>query len=101
MADPIVDTVVAFVTAVLENPVAGPLVVGALRNFTGYIQKKLFDTTGQTYDKKILGATMTKYLVAVNALNVFVPTEYAYALSVLVDIGLSAAKKLRNGTTTT
>ncbi len=95
MADPILDTVVAVATAIVENPVAGPLVLGVIRSATGWVQKKL--KIGEDFDKKQLGATMTKYLVAVNAMNVFLPPKYSSALVILVDIGYSVAKKLKNG----
>lgn len=97
MSDPIIETAIVFATALLESPVVGPIVVGAVRNITGYIQKKWFEKTGEPYDKKVLAGTMTKYLVAITALSVFIPPEYASALVVVTDIGWSAVKKLKNG----
>lgn len=97
MGDPIVETAIAFATSILESPIIGPIVVGAIRNATGWLQKKYVDKTGKPYDKKILAGTMTKYLVAITALSVFMPPEYASALTFIADIGWSAVKKLRNG----
>ena len=95
--DPIVQTVMAFAQAVMENPVASAFVVGLIRNATGYLQKTWKEKTGKDYDPKILGATILKYEVAVNAIIPLLPVEYAgvVAPAVLVaDIVFSAAKKL-------
>jgi len=98
----IVQTVVALAEAIMENPVVAPLVLGAIRDATGYIQKKYYSKTGTEFDKKILAATMTKYLVAVNALRpllplVGLPASVAGALTIVVDIGYSTVRKLKNG----
>lgn len=100
MADPIVDVVVAFAQAIMENPVSASLVMGAVRTATGYIQLKLYGKT-DGFDKKIFAATMTKYVVAVNALTPLVAL-YGYAnlvpyLTLLGDIAFSAIGKLKNG----
>jgi len=97
MSDPIIETALVFATAILESPVVGPIVIGAVRNVTGWIQKKYVEKTGKPYDKKVLAGTMTKYLIAVTTLSVFMPPEYASALTVIADIGWSAVKKLKNG----
>lgn len=97
MSDPIIETAVAFATSILESPVVGPIVVGAVRSITGWLQKKYIEKTGNPYDKMVLAGTMSKYLVAISALSVFVPPEYASALTLVVDIGWSAVKKLKNG----
>ena len=97
MSDLIIETAIAFTTAILESPVVGPIVVGAVRSATGWLQKKYVEKTGGPYDKKVLAGTMTKYLLAITALSVFIPPEYASALTLIVDIGWSAVKKLKNG----
>jgi len=100
MADPIVDVVVAFAEAIMENPVSASLVTGAIRVFTGYVQLKL---TGKTngFDKKIFAATLTKYLVAVNALTPLASLvgygNLVPYLTLIGDIGFSAIRKLKNG----
>lgn len=96
MTDPIVDVAVAFATTLMQNPVTASLITGAVRTVTGFIQSRLLG--GKSFDKKVFGATMTKYLVAVNALSVFVPPQYASVIALVVDIGTSTANKLKNGT---
>lgn len=97
MSDQILETAIAFVKAMLENPFIGPMVVGFVRNITGWIQTKWVEKTGKSYDKAIVAGTLTKYLVAVNAVSALLPMEYAYALTLIADIGFSAVKKLKNG----
>jgi len=97
LGDPILETAIAFATSILESPVVGPIVVGAIRNVTGWIQKKYVEKTKKPYDKKILAGTMTKYLVLISALSILMPPQYASALTLIGDIGWSAVKKLRNG----
>jgi len=91
------ETLVAFVKAIMENPVASAFLVSLVRNVTGYLQKKWKEKTGVEYDPKVLGATILKYEVAVNALIPLLPAEYAGVVAPLVvvaDIVFSAAKKL-------
>lgn len=98
----IVQTVVALAEAIMENPVVASLVFGAIRNATGYLQKKYVEKTGKKFDRTVLAGTMTKYLVAVNALGVLLPlagfpASVAGALTIVVDIGWSTVRKLKNG----
>ena len=94
MSDPIVATIVAFYQACMENPAARGFIWGLVRNVTGWIQKKWFDKTGEAYDPKILGATILKYEVAVNAVAVLLPVEYSGPIVIIADIIWSAARKL-------
>jgi len=100
MADPIVDVVVAFAEAIMENPVSASLVTGAVRSVTGYLQYKLLGKN-TSFDKKIFAATLTRYVVAVNALTP-IASLVGYGnlvpyLTLVVDIGFSAVRKLKNG----
>jgi len=93
--DPIVQTFVAFAQAIMENPVSAAFVVGLTRNISGWIQKRWFEKTGEKYDPKILGATLLKYEVAVNAVSVFLPPEYVAPIVLVADIVFSAARKMK------
>lgn len=100
MSDPIVDVIVAFGQAIMENPVSASLVTGLVRTVTGYVQVKL---TGKTdgFDKAIFAKTMTKYLVAVNAftpiLSIWGYGNLVPYVTLLGDIAFSAVRKLKNG----
>ena len=78
----------------MENPAARGLIWGLIRNVTGWIQKRWYDKTGTSYDPKVLGATLLKYEVAVNAVAVLAPVEYSGPIVIVADIIFSAAKKL-------
>lgn len=95
MSDPIVGTFVAFAQAVMENPVASSFVFGLIRSVSGWIQKRWYEKTGEPYDPKILGATILKYEVAVNAVSVLLPPEVAAPVVLVADIVFSAAKKMK------
>lgn len=98
--DPMYQTIKAFYEAVVENPVVAGALLGVLRNVSGWIQKKYFEKGGQPYDPKVLGTTIIKYEVAINALIALVPPEHSskvYPLVLLTDIIISAGRKLKNG----
>ena len=95
--DPIAETLYAFYQAIVANPIARGALFGLVRSGTGYIQKKWKEKTGSEFYPKVLGTTIVKYEVAVNALAVLIPAEYAGPVVVLADIIFSAAKKLKNG----
>jgi len=99
--DPILQTAIAFVETLLENPVTAGIIMGTVRSITGWIQKKYVEKMGMPYDKKILGATILKYTVAITALTPILASfgldaKYINGLAILTDIGISFAKKLKN-----
>lgn len=100
MGEPLADVFIAFAQAIMQNPVTASLVVGVVRTATGYLQSKYKDKTNKDFDKKEFAATLTKYLIAVNALTPLVPTEYQYAVpyvTLITDIAWSTVRKLKNG----
>jgi len=94
MSDPIIATLLAFYQACMENPAARGFIWGLIRNATGWIQKKWYEKTKETYDPKVLGATILKYEVAVNTVAVLLPVEYSGPIVIIADIVWSAARKL-------
>ena len=91
-------TLVAFAQAVMGNPIASAFVISVVRGITGYLQKKWKNETGKDFDRKILGATILKYEVAVNTMFLLLPIEYASVIAPIVlvaDIVFSAAKKMK------
>ena len=100
--DPILQALVALGEATMENPATASLVMGAIRSVTGYAQMKWYEKTGTKFDKKILAATMTKYVVAINSAAQILPLfnidpRRASGRVILADIGFSALRKLKNG----
>lgn len=95
--DPIFETAKAFIETLIANPVVGPILIGAIRSATGYIQKKWKGQTGKDFDKKVFGATLIKYSIAINAIAMLLPANYKYlsALVLVADIIASWANKLR------
>jgi len=92
--DPIMEVGTALVQVVSENPFATAFLASVLRNATGYLCNRF--KLGAKYDKDQFLATLVKFEVAVPALSVFLPTEYAAAAVVLGDIIGSWAAKLRS-----
>lgn len=102
MSDPILQTLIAFGEAVMENPATASLVMGAVRSVTGYLYTIWVEKTGKPFDKRILAGTMTKYVVAINSAAQVLPLfnvdpQIASGLVILADIGFSAIRKLKNG----
>ena len=95
--DLIVQTIVAVAQAIMENPVSAAFVASLIRNASGWIQKRLMGETypGEKYDPKILGATILKYEIAVNAISTVLPVTYATPIVLIADIVFSAAKKMK------
>ena len=89
-------TIIAFVEALLENPIVGPAIVGAIRSATGYLQLKYKGATGMAFNRGELGATLLKYEVAINALSAILPMDFKYvsALTLVADILGSFSRKL-------
>jgi len=94
--DPIVQTAIDFIEALLENPLVGPALMGAVRSATGYLQLKYKGATGMTFNRGELGATLIKYEVAINALSAVLPMDFKYvsALTLVADIIGSFSRKL-------
>ena len=90
-------TIIAFVTTLLENPIVGPAIMGLIRSATGYLQLKWKGATGMTFSRGELGATLVKYEVAINALSYILPVDFKYvsALTLCADILGSFARKLK------
>jgi hypothetical protein len=89
-------TIIAFLQTLLENPVTGPAILGAVRSVTGYLQLKWKEGTGTDFDKKTFGATILKYEVAINALAAILPADFKYigAVVLVADILGSFGRKL-------
>lgn len=90
--DPIMELATTLVEAVSENPFAAAFLASLARNVTGYLQNKL--KLGSRYNKSQIATTLLKFEVAIPALSVFLPVEYAAAGVVLADILGSWARKL-------
>jgi len=89
-------TIIALLQTLLENPVTGPAIFSGLRTIEGWLNNKWMNATGESFDKRKLGATLVKYEVFINALAQILPAGYPYvgAIVLVVDILGSFAKKL-------
>jgi len=75
------------------------IVVGTLRNFTGWFENAYKDGKLDEYEIQQLLGTMVKYFTSIMLLMFGLPVEQAVAGSFVLDVGASSIKKINKSTT--
>lgn len=70
------------------------IVVGILRNVTGWFENAYKDGKLDEYEIKQLFGTMVKYFASIMLLMIGIPLEQAVAGSFVLDVGTSSIKKI-------
>lgn len=79
---------------IFENPLFWALIVGFIRNISGYIENVCVDRT-QKYDSAKLAETFVSWITVLTLVSQWLPLPAAVGVSFVIDVLRTAIKSLK------